>query len=118
MGPSRKASPPTVAPGLALLSMAVLVLEIAWTRILSVTLWYHFAYMVLSTALFGIGFAGVVLSLRRRAEEITDGMITFFSMAAPVWMDSTGYSSSPARRRRPRLCSARAVIKRAMSRRR
>ena len=46
-----------VFPGILLISAATLLLEIAWMRVLSVTLWYHFAFMVLSTALFGFGFA-------------------------------------------------------------
>ena len=35
--------------GLFLLSLATLLLEIALTRILSVSLWYHFGFLVIST---------------------------------------------------------------------
>jgi len=46
-------------------SMAVLTLEIALTRIFSVTLWYHLAFMVISTALLGFGASGAYLTVQR-----------------------------------------------------
>jgi len=49
--------------GLFLLSLATLLLELALTRVLSVTLWYHFGFLVISTALLGFGASGVVLAL-------------------------------------------------------
>jgi hypothetical protein len=52
--------------GLFFISAATLVLEICLTRILAVSLWYHFAFMVISTALFGLGLAGTVLAVRRQ----------------------------------------------------
>ena len=58
-----------VFPGLFLISAATLLLEVVWMRVLSVTLWYHFAFMVLSTALFGFGFAGVFLSIVARGQN-------------------------------------------------
>lgn len=71
-------------PGILLIAAATLVLEIAWMRVLSVTLWYHFAFMVLSTALFGIGFAGVLLSLRRQADHISDRLLGGVALGTPV----------------------------------
>jgi hypothetical protein len=49
--------------GLFLLSLATLLLELALTRVLSVSLWYHFGFLVISTALLGFGASGVVLAL-------------------------------------------------------
>ena len=49
--------------GMFLLSLATLVLELALTRVLSVALWYHFGFLVISTALLGFGASGVVLAL-------------------------------------------------------
>jgi predicted membrane-bound spermidine synthase len=49
--------------GLFLLSLATLLLELALTRVLSVSLWYHFGFLVVSTALLGFGASGVVLAL-------------------------------------------------------
>jgi Spermine/spermidine synthase domain len=49
--------------GLFLISLATLLLELALTRVLSVALWYHFGFLVISTALLGFGASGVVLAL-------------------------------------------------------
>ncbi|HXJ91438.1 MAG TPA: hypothetical protein VMT20_00980 [Terriglobia bacterium] len=49
--------------GLLLLSLATLQLELALTRVLSVSLWYHFGFLVISTALLGFGASGVTLAL-------------------------------------------------------
>lgn len=51
--------------GIALVSAAGLMLELCCTRIFSVTLFYHFAFLVVSMALFGIGAAGVTLFFRQ-----------------------------------------------------
>ncbi len=47
--------------GIFLTSMGALALEIVLTRIFSVTLWYHFAFLAVSLALMGSATAGVVL---------------------------------------------------------
>jgi len=49
---------------IALASCAVLLYEIAITRVLSVVLWYHFAFLSLSLAMLGLGAPGVWFSLR------------------------------------------------------
>ncbi len=49
--------------GVFLMSMAVLVLQIALTRIFSFTIWYHFAYVSISVALLGYGASGSLLSV-------------------------------------------------------
>lgn len=73
----------TVFFGLLLLAAATLLLEVSLTRILSVTLWYHFAFMVISTALFGMGFAGVVLSLRRQAGSVPARLVAVWALCTP-----------------------------------
>lgn len=55
-------------------SASILAYEILLMRLLSISYWYHFAYMVISMALLGFGGAGSILSLsldrmRSRAEE-------------------------------------------------
>lgn len=44
----------------ALTTMATLVLELALTRIFSVVFYYHFAFLAISIALFGLGAGGVL----------------------------------------------------------
>lgn len=53
--------------GLALVSLCVLMLELTLTRIFSVTLWYHFAFVAISVALFGISASGLAVFLLRKA---------------------------------------------------
>jgi spermidine synthase len=82
-----QASAPTprpVYPGLLLIAAATLLLEVVLTRILSVALWYHFAFMVVSTALFGMGFAGVALSVRRAPERISDRLLGGAALSVPL----------------------------------
>ena len=57
--------------GLFLLSLATLLLELALTRVLSVSLWYHFGFLVISTALLGFGASGVILALWTGLRERT-----------------------------------------------
>lgn len=51
--------------GLALSSFAALLLELALTRLFSVVLFYHFAFLAISIALLGLGAGGVFAYLRR-----------------------------------------------------
>ena len=55
--------------GISLLSFATLLLELSLTRVLSVASWYHFGFLVISTALLGFGVSGVVLSLWKSLRE-------------------------------------------------
>src|SRR3954467_7153418 len=55
--------------GIFLLSLATLLLELSLTRVLSVALWYHFGFLVISTALLGFGMSGVVLALWKGLRE-------------------------------------------------
>ena len=45
--------------GISLVSLSVLVLELGLTRLFSATMYYHFAFMAISLALFGSGASGV-----------------------------------------------------------
>jgi len=47
--------------GILLLSLSALMLEVVLTRIFSVTLWYHFAFLAISLALSGSAIAGILL---------------------------------------------------------
>src|SRR6187402_3528908 len=51
--------------GIAAVSAALLMTELALTRIFSVTMYYHFAFMAISIALFGLSASGVYVFLMR-----------------------------------------------------
>lgn len=52
--------------GIFLLCLATLMYELILTRIFSVLMWYHFASMAISLALFGMGAAALAVQLRPR----------------------------------------------------
>jgi hypothetical protein len=57
-----KSAPPGAYAGILVCSVAVLMLEILLTRVFSFTIWYHLAYLTISTALLGFGAAGSILA--------------------------------------------------------
>jgi hypothetical protein len=76
--------------GICVLSMATLLLELALTRVLSVANWYHFGFLVISTALLGFGAAGVTLSLWPKLREemplnrVLGSIALLFGVTTPV----------------------------------
>ncbi|MCP3983259.1 MAG: hypothetical protein GY723_02665 [bacterium] len=47
--------------GLFLVTLATLTYEILLTRIFSVSMWYHFAFMAISIAMFGMSFGAIIV---------------------------------------------------------
>ena len=56
----------TLLVGLGLTSFAALLLELALTRLFSVVLFYHFAFLAISIALLGLGAGGVFAYLLKK----------------------------------------------------
>jgi spermidine synthase len=56
----------TLLAGLGLTSFAALLLELALTRLFSVVLFYHFAFLAISIALLGLGAGGVFAYMLKR----------------------------------------------------
>jgi len=69
---------------LFLTSASVLAYEILLMRLLSITFWYHFAYMVISLALLGFGASGSFLFLlsRRVYEKMDAWLVLLAGIAA------------------------------------
>ncbi len=57
-------APGLLLAGVFLTSLTVLTLEITLTRLLSVILYYHFVFVVISTALLGLGAGGIFVYSR------------------------------------------------------
>jgi spermidine synthase len=72
--------------GLALTSFSTLLLELALTRLFSVVLFYHFAFLAISIALLGLGAGGVFAYLLkgRLAGVETRGLATLLCLANSV----------------------------------
>jgi hypothetical protein len=64
--------------GLFVVTMATLMYEVLLTRIFSVTMWYHFAFVAISIALFGmtVGALIVYLNPERFTEDIVKKRLT------------------------------------------
>ncbi len=77
----------TLLSGLALTSFAALLLELALTRLFSVVLFYHFAFLAISIALLGLGAGGVFAYLLKNQ-----------------------FAEIPTRSLAARLCAANALI--------
>jgi predicted membrane-bound spermidine synthase len=52
--------------GISLITLSVLMLELSLTRLFSATMYYHFAFMAISLALFGSGASGVFVYIVQR----------------------------------------------------
>src|SRR5207342_477336 len=64
--------------GVALVSATLLMTELALTRIFSVVMYYHFAFLAISIALFGVSASGVfAYVMRARLERhATDDLLS------------------------------------------
>ncbi len=86
---SQKNISPVVLVGIFLISLSALTLEIAFTRILSVVISYHYVFVVISMALLGLGLGGIIAYYtgRSRTElgaERMAWLAGLFSLSIPV----------------------------------
>jgi hypothetical protein len=81
----RRARPGTYA-GLFLVTLSTLMNEIVLTRIFSVTMWYHFAFVAISVALFGltVGALMVYLGPQRFRDDAVPTRLWVFSLLFAV----------------------------------
>ncbi|OLE89325.1 MAG: hypothetical protein AUG08_04590 [Acidobacteria bacterium 13_1_20CM_2_55_15] len=54
--------------GLFLTTLSLLQFELFLTRIFSVTMWYHFAFMAISLAMFGLAAGAIFVELMKKRE--------------------------------------------------
>jgi spermidine synthase len=79
LGPMRPETPSARhLAAVALVSATLLMTELALTRIFSVIMYYHFAFLAISIALFGISASGVLayVARRRLATRSTDQLLS------------------------------------------
>src|SRR5450432_4097141 len=83
----------TLLAGLALTSFSALLLELALTRLFSVVLFYHFAFLAISIALLGLGAGGVFAHLRKNwlgqwsTRSVAAATCTLGAIVIPVVLD-------------------------------
>src|ERR1043165_2209704 len=66
--PAEERPSPFVYRGLFAVTLATLMHEILLTRIFSVTMWYHFAFMAISIAMLGMTVGAIIVFLRPTGE--------------------------------------------------
>src|SRR6185295_9949738 len=79
---SMTSTSPRPLAGVALISGTLLMTELALTRIFSVVMYYHFAFLAISIALFGLSASGVFAYVARRRLEgrSTDSLLAWQSV--------------------------------------
>ena len=87
--------------GVALVSATLLMTELALTRIFSVVMYYHFAFLAISIALFGLSASGVFAYVaRRRLDRVpTDALLAAQSLVYARLHDRRAVRAGAAARR-------------------
>ena len=70
--------------GIALTTLATLLLELSLTRIFSVVFYYHFAFLAISIALFGLGAGGLLSYLLANSRRLYAALGWLAAAAAPT----------------------------------
>jgi predicted membrane-bound spermidine synthase len=86
-------TPLSVLFGIFLVSFAGLTLQVTLTRIFSTTIWYHYAFVAVSVALFGWGFGGIILHFLKQKDHIMKlnlalAALLLFSASMPIYLIS------------------------------
>lgn len=69
---------------IALVAAAVLLYQITITRVLSIVLWYHWAFLSISMAMLGLGAPGVWFALRRPGPNVLPACLLGGAAALPL----------------------------------
>jgi hypothetical protein len=69
---------------IAVLAFAVVLYEVAIIRVLSVVLWYHFAFLSISLAMLGLGVPGVWYALRPPGDRSLASPLVVAAVSIPV----------------------------------
>ncbi len=67
-----------------LASFSVLMLQVTIIRLLSVVLWYHWAFLSISLAMLGVGVPGVWFTLRPARREMVEQLLIVAGMLVPA----------------------------------
>ena len=72
--------------GLFFTTLSLLQLELFLTRIFSVTMWYHFAFMAISLAMFGLAAGAVLVEImpKREPHAALARMGLLFSLSSAI----------------------------------
>ena len=82
---------PLVSVGVLLTSLATLLVELTLTRIFSVVFYYHFAFLAISIAMFGLGVGGVISYLLANRGKLFARLGLLSSLNALIVVGSVGF---------------------------
>src|SRR6266404_3993983 len=90
-------------PALFLVALATVMFEVLLTRIFSLTLWYHFAFMAISIAMFGLTVGALLVFLRPQwwpqgtlpRTMATCALLLAAAMVGAVFAHTTAYMPAP-----------------------
>ncbi len=83
---------PLLLLGIFLISASGLMLEVTLTRIFSATIWYHYAFIAISVALFGWGLGGFSLHILKEKKIVKSSPVSLatasllFSFSIPIFL--------------------------------
>ena len=86
---------------LFMLSMTVLLFELALTRIFSIVLWYDYAFMAISIAFFGLGIGSLlthILKNKVKREQLPSKILQttmIFAVSVPIFLVVIGHVIPP-----------------------
>jgi len=93
--------PPASLAGIFVVSAATLLLQMTFIRVFSAAIWYHFAFLVVSIALFGIGASGAALAVRpdrfRDPRWLGGGAVLFALSAVLAYVGTVAIPFAPFR---------------------
>src|SRR6266496_3832017 len=87
---------------LFVLSLSVLLFELALTRIFSIILWYNYAFMAISIAFFGLGIGGLLIYLIKnkiKTEKLPSKILQSsiaFAVSLPIFLFVIGHIIPPS----------------------
>ena len=67
-----------------LVSCTVMLYQITLTRVLSVVVWYHFAFLTISMVMLGLGVPGVWFALTRNPQRYFHGFLLAGGITVPL----------------------------------
>ena len=74
-----------------LVSLAGLLLEISYTRVISYKMFYYFTYLVIGLALLGLGGGGVLVAISGRLRRAATDSILIWSLLLGAATIAVGY---------------------------
>jgi predicted membrane-bound spermidine synthase len=84
-----------------MLSISVLLFELALTRIFSIVLWYDYAFMAISVAFFGLGIGSLLIHILKnkiRREKLASKILQttiIFAVSVPIFLLVIGHIIPP-----------------------